>query len=222
MRRDVRAAQLVEHVRGLRTPPAINGILNAQGYAPGMGIETLKDPASAINAKAKAEGWPFRCDPELEFNRDDLNLLRDTWLSEATPSPMSERTLFDIQALKGLHRRITLIERISQDSGPARYRVKYQGSYLAALMGSNIDKYVDEHIPPYLLPRWHTVFDTVMDSGAPIRLVIDFEFARLNFASAEGFIAPLSNGAGKVNLMLIAMYIKPRETDTQDDETNDA
>jgi hypothetical protein len=213
MRRDARAAQLVEHVRALaQERPTINGFLNGDEYSRGMGIVTATDPAAIINAKAIAEGWPFRCDPDLAFARPDLNLLRDVWHSHQTTSAMSEKALFEAPAIKPVARHITVMERTVAE-GRARYRVKYQGSYLAALMGSNLDKFVDENIPAQLLPHWHLVFDNVLDSGAPIRLVIAFEFARLNFAAAEAFIAPLSNGAGKVNLVLAGIYFRPRDTD---------
>lgn len=222
MRRDARAAQLVERVRGLRAVDGINGILNAPDYDGDMGIATPTDPAEIINAKAKAEGWPFRCDPDLEFSRPELALLRDVWLSRLTTSPMSDRALFDVRELKSAFRRVTIVERAAEGQGPARYRVNYQGSYLAALMGNNLGKFVDENVPPQLLPRWHTIFDNVLDTGAPIRVVVDFEFARLNFASAEAFIAPLSNAAGKVNLVLAGLYIRPRETDDADEEAAEA
>jgi len=218
MRRDRRAAQLVEHVRALaHERPTINGFLNGDEYPPGMGIVTATDPAAIINAKAIAEGWPFRCDPNLQFARTDLNLLRDVWHGHLTTSAVSDRVLFEVQSIKQMLRNATVLER-SREEDRLRYRVKYQGSYLAALMGSNVDKFVDENIPAELLPRWHTVFDNVLDSGAPIRLVVDFEFARLKFAAAEAFIAPLSNGAGKVNLVLAAIYFRPRDTDTGEPE----
>jgi hypothetical protein len=213
MRRDARAAHLVEHVRTLACERPVKSFLSADEYADGMGVIASMDPAAAINAKAGAEGWPFRCDPDLLFARPDLTLLRDVWHSHLRTSAMSERALFEIQALKQVFRRVTIMERTFAADGRARYRVRYQGSYLAALMGNNLDKFVDENIPPQLLQRWHTVFDNVLDSGALIRLVIEFEFARLNFASAEALIAPLSNGGGKVNLVLAAIYFRPRETD---------
>jgi hypothetical protein len=217
MRRNARAAHLVEHVPTLACERPVNGFLNDDGNPSGMGIAKAIDPAAVINAKAAAEGWPFRCDPDLAFARPDLNLLRDVWHSQATTTAMSDRVLFENKALKSVFRRITIVERIT-DGSRTRYRVNYQGSYLAALMGNNLGKFVDEHIPPQLLPRWHTVFDGVLDGGAPVRLTIDFEFARLNFASAEAFIAPLSNGAGKVNLVLVGMFVRPRETDTDEPE----
>ncbi len=210
MQRDARAAHLVEHVRALsRERQTINGFLKDDEYPSGMG-----------NATAEAEGWPFRSDSELVFVRPDLNLLREAWFAHATTSPVSSRALFEIKALKHVFRRITIVERVFVEQR-LRYRVKYQGSYLAALMGNNLDKFIDENIPPQLLPRWHTVFDSVLDSGLPIRLVIDFEFAKLNFASAEAFIAPLSNGTGKTDLVLAGIYFRPRDTGAADQESAD-
>ena len=218
MRRDARTAQLVEHVRALaQERPTINGFLSGDEYPRDTGIVTATDPAAIINAKAIAEGWPFRCDPELAFARADLNLLRDVWQSHLTTSAMSERALFEVPQIKPVTRHVTILERTAAE-GRTRYRVKYQGSYLAALMGSNLDKFVDENIPPQLLPRWHAVFDNVLDCGTPIRLIVEFEFARLNFAAAETFIAPLSNGAGKVNLVLAGIYFRPRRTDAAESD----
>ena len=51
---------------------------------------------------------------------------------------------------------------------------------------------------------------------APVRMVVEFALDRLAYAAAEGLVAPLSNGAGKVNLVLIGVYVRPRELDTED------
>lgn len=176
-----------------------------------MGVISLSDPAAVLNAKARAQGWPIRFDSELLFDRPELNMLRDVWRSEAARIGVPRRSHFDGQVLSSALRRLTVLERIKGDDGSRRYRIVHQGPYMAALMGDNVGRFIDEGIPAPLLPRWLMLFDAVIDSGTPLRATAEFELDRLRYAVGEGFIAPLANEAGEPNLVLIGAYIRPRD-----------
>ena len=49
------------------------------------------DAARELDRKAKLEGWPFRCDATLEFERSELNEMRDLWRSLAAGKPAPSR-----------------------------------------------------------------------------------------------------------------------------------
>ena len=174
-----------------------------------MGIVTLDDPASVVNAKARAEGWPFRCDSELVFDKAELNVLRDVWRAMAVKAGIPRHS--DARALDSVLRRLTILERLVDADGNRRFFVRHQGTYLAAVMGNNEGTFIDERIPPELMPRWSTVFDAVLDSAVPLRVVVRFELQKLSYAAGEAFIAPLSDENGATTLLLTGVFIKPRE-----------
>lgn len=176
-----------------------------------MGIATLNDPAAVVNAKARAEGWKFRCDTDLVFDKAELNTLRDVWRAQAFKAGVADYRAPGVKGLDGALRRLTVLERVIDDQGQQRYRVEHQGTYMAAVMGSNAGRFIDQGIPPMLLPRWTTVFDAVLDSGVPMRVNVAFELDRLSYATGEAFIAPLANEAGATTMLLVGAYIKPRE-----------
>ncbi len=174
-----------------------------------MGIATRNDPASVVNAKARAEGWPFRCDSELVFDKAELNVLRDVWRAMAVKAGIPRHS--DARALDSVLRRLTILERLVDAEGKRRYFVRHQGTYLAAVMGNSEGRFIDQGIPPALMPRWTTVFDAVLDSAMPLRVLVQFEYEKLHYAAGEAFIAPLSDENGATTLLLAGVYIKPRE-----------
>ena len=176
-----------------------------------MGIATHKDPAAVVNARARAEGWKFRCDTDLVFDKPELNMLRDVWRAQAFKAGVPTRGAPGAKGLDGVLRRLTILERVTDENGRQRYRVEHQGTYLAAVMGNNAGRFIDEGIPAALLPRWMTVLDAVLDSTVPMRVNVEFEFDKLSYASGEAFIAPLSNETGATTLLLVGVFIKPRQ-----------
>lgn len=58
----------------------------------------------------------------------------------------------------------------------------------------------------------------VLTGGMPLRIVSGFEYAALDYAAGEMFIAPLSDEAGVASLVIICLYIKPRRHMAADDE----
>jgi hypothetical protein len=186
-----------------------------------MGIEPFTDIAAAINAKASAYGLPFHCDSELVFNRPELNALRDVWRGGAATVVLPGRSDFDGQALKSALKHLAIMERVTGTNWTTRYRVEFAGSYIAAVLGDQTGRFIDEWVPAALLPRWIALFDAVLEGGIPLRIATEFEYAGLDYAAGEMFIAPLSDDAGMPNLVIICLYIKPRErTAAGNDETS--
>jgi hypothetical protein len=176
-----------------------------------MGVVVLTDPAEILNAKALAQGWPLQCDSHLAFERPELTMLRDVWRSKAAKVGLPTRSDLGAHALKSVLRHLSILERISNKETGTRYRVLHMGSYIAAVMGERTGQFIDETIPTELLPRWTAPFNTVLDSRTPLRILSKFEYEKLDFADGESFLAPLSDDAGKPNILMSCLYIKPRE-----------
>jgi hypothetical protein len=176
-----------------------------------MGIVTRTDTAEMLNARALAEGWPFQCDSKLAFDRPELTMLRDVWRSRAAKVGLPTRNDLGAHALKSVLKHLSIMERVIDAERGSRYRVLHMGSYIAAVMGEKTGSFIDENIPAALLVRWTTPFDVVLESRTPLRIVSNFEHQKLDYATGESFLAPLSSEAGEANVLMSCLYLKPRE-----------
>ncbi len=183
-----------------------------------MGTASQFDPAEAINERARAFGLPFHCDSQLAFDHPELIVLRNVWRNSAAGLALPKRADFGAQSLKNVLKHLAIVERVSAPNEPVRYRVEYLGSYLAAILGDQTGRMVEEWVPSGLLPRWMMLFDAVLAHGIPLRIASGFGYAKLGYAAGEMFIAPLSDEAGQANLVVICLYIKPREDVAAPDE----
>jgi hypothetical protein len=168
------------------------------------------DAAWELDRKARLEGWPFRCDATLEFERAELNQLRDLWRSLAAGRAAPSRTDFDARTLKPYLRNIMIIERVFIGPGRWRYRTRLTGTAVADMIGDPTGKFLEEQLPLELVPRWASSYDATLDSGQPLRLVADLQLPQLAHLSGEALIAPLADRDGDLTLVFGCIYFKPR------------
>lgn len=181
-----------------------------------MGHMEPIDPAWTLNRKAQSEGWPYHCDTALEFDRGELNEMRDVWRGLAAGKRAPSRTDFDARTLKPFLRNISILERVPVDHAVWRYRTRLSGSAIVEVAGEHTGAYLDEHIPPEFLPAWTSAYDTVLDSATPMRFVSDFRIPKLAYLSGESLLAPLADGHGGLTLVISCLYFRPkrRQADT--------
>jgi hypothetical protein len=175
-----------------------------------MGLLEANNAAWALDRKARAEGWPFRCDATLDFGRRELNALRDLWRARATGKAAPSRADFDARSLKPYLRHIMIIERVYVAPDRWRYRTRLAGTAVTEIIGDPTGKFLDQQLPPELLPRWTSVYDAVLDGAEPLRLVADFELPQLCFLRGEILIAPLADRNGRLTLVFGCIYFAPR------------
>ncbi len=168
------------------------------------------DAARDLDRKAKLEGWPFHCDAALEFERAELNAVRDLWRSFAVGKPAPSRADFDARTLKPYLKNILIIERVFSGPERWRYRTRLTGTTVAEILGNSTGKFLEEQVPLELVPRWAATYDAILGSGQPLRLVADFELPQLAFLRGEALIAPLTDRDGELTLILSCAYFKPR------------
>jgi hypothetical protein len=168
------------------------------------------DAAWELDRKAKLEGWPFHCDATLEFERAELNAVRDLWRSLAVGKPAPSRADFDARTLKPYLRNILINERVFAGPERWRYRTRLVGTAVADILGDPTGKFLEEQLPLELVPRWASTYDAILDSGQPLRLVADFELPQLAFLRGEALIAPLTDRDGKLTLVFSCAYFKPK------------
>lgn len=160
----------------------------------------------ALNAHAEMLGWPFRCDPSLDFTKPELNALLALWRDKANGHGLPTRASFDMRALKPFVRNISILERIGP-KGQWRYRFRLFGSSLTQLFGEHTGRYLDEMVVPQLLENWLACFDTTVRFGAPMRFINYYQTSSQVFLKGEIFAAPLASETEDQPLVLIATYV---------------
>lgn len=160
----------------------------------------------ALNAHAEVLGWPFRCDPSLDFQRPELHALCALWRDRANGHGLPSRASLDMRALKPFVRNISILERIGP-KGSWRYRFRLFGSSLAQLFGEHTGRYLHEMVVPELLENWLACFDTTIRFGAPLRFINYYQIPSQDFLKGEIFTAPLAAEAEDQPLLLVATYV---------------
>jgi len=166
----------------------------------------------SYNSFAESHGWGSRCYSELNFERPELNSLRDLWFSiaEKKNGPPS-RADFDARTLKPFLPNISLVDCVAQKKGRSRYRFRLQGTELTRLFGEQTGRYADEFFPPDNLPRWTMGYDVVIDGRRPVRFTSRFVLPLVSHLDGESFSAPLVSEDKHGWGILGALYVKPKE-----------
>lgn len=175
---------------------------------------SLPDPDAidALIARANDDGWPATYSKTVMFRRPELNALLALWREKAGVRPAPARTDLDARTLKPVLRRITIVERLTEN-GRRRLRNRLVGSDIVRRFGDNTGRYIDEIIPIHLLPRWETLYHAVLDACRPIRVWAPFDHPRVNYLTGECLLAPLLGEDGQPGMLLTATYFFRRGKD---------
>ena len=169
------------------------------------------DAAWELDRKARLEGWPLRCDSTLEFERPELNELRDLWRSLAAGKVAPSRADFDARTLKPYLKNILIIERIFTGPGRWRYRTRLAGTAVTEMIGDPTGQFLEEQLPLEFVPRWASVYDATLDGGQPLRITGEFELPQIAFLRGEILSAPLADHNGKLTLVFGCVYFSSKQ-----------
>ena len=170
-----------------------------------MGSSVADQTFVKLNALAKAEKWPMRCDGELVFERPELRSLLELWRSKAAGG-IPARAAFDMRTLKPFLTHLIILER--HGSGEARrYMFRLFGSAHLQLFGEHTGRYLDEMVSAKMLPSWLAVYDAVLEMRQPFRIVTHFRMPSSNFLKGEIFAAPMAGSSGAEDMILAATYV---------------
>jgi hypothetical protein len=106
------------------------------------------------------------------------------------------------RVLRGFLQDIAICRRIAGDGGERRWRVCRQGAWFAQILGDFNGKFLDEVLPPELLPRWQTALDVTLVESAPLRFLGRTDTNAMSFLNSEYFVAPLIADDGSASFML--------------------
>lgn len=163
------------------------------------------DLVQMVNAQARAQGWPVRCDESLAFENPELAWFTAVWQDACRDREMPVRNDLSARVLKQSLDKLLLVERIQ---GPERhhYRVRLMGTGLSVIWGDITGKLLDDAIPERLLPRWYGFLDLVMLHRAPLRFVARVDFQGQDFLVSEVAGVPLADDSGNPSMVMAAIH----------------
>lgn len=167
-------------------------------------MESLIGSVAEYNVHAMRDGWHSLCDPSLAFNHPDLAKLLDLWRSEAGADGVPHRRVMSPRLLKSFLRDIAIYERLTEEDGRRRYRVRLMGTAFAQILGDLTGKLVDEAVPAEFVPRWHAALDVTLAEGTALRFLGREDTNQMTFLTGEFFSAPLLADDGRKSLVLSA------------------
>ena len=169
------------------------------------------DPTEGVNAFSARQGWPFRGSAVLEFDRPELNQLRDVWHEKTSRRSIPFRNDLDARALKPVLRNLVILERMGESG---RYRIRLMGSEIVRLVGEGTGRFLDEAVSPLQLPRWLAAYDSVLDAQVPLRFLTRYADEKLSYLTSESFNAPMLDAQGNPTMLLSCAYFQSQIADT--------
>jgi len=110
--------------------------------------------------------------------------------------------------LKDCLAHVAFLERVPQEDGSHRYRVRLFGSAYQPIFGELTGCFLDEGLPPAVAPMWHAAADTALNYGAPLRIAGRSEVPNKEFLAGEYFVAPLTDPAGNPSFVMAVGYYR--------------
>src|SRR5215469_8758076 len=177
-----------------------------------MNTASMAQSAGSEPIPALVEDEAFRFDTVLEFERAELNALRDVWRQKSANAGFATRADFDARTIKPFMRNLTILDVLAQEDGSRRYRYRYFGSAIVEVFGEHTNHYIEEFISPDKMARWTAGHDLVVLSGRPMRFRINYNSPQISYLSSESLVLPLSDNDGKVNMLMCCLYFGPKRT----------
>lgn len=165
---------------------------------------------SAVTALVEDEAFHF--DVVLEFQRPELNQIRDIWRQKSAAKGYASRADFDARTVKPYMRHMTILDVVVQPNGTRRYRHRYMGSALVEIFGEQTGRYLDEFIPPDRIARWTAGHDLVVLSGRPTRIIVRYRQSQMNYLQSETLSIPLSQDGEVFDMEMSFLYFAPKQT----------
>jgi hypothetical protein len=166
-----------------------------------MGRLDPNDRIADFNARAEAEDWPVRCDNSCAFDAPELASVFELWRSKAENDCVPSRDAFDLRSLKSSARIVTIVQRVEED-GQRRFRMRLVGSGVTRIFGESTGRYLDELVPPPLLPSWLAGYDLVLSQSGPLRFESWFRIPGADLFRGESFCAPVCSPDGEPDMVL--------------------
>jgi hypothetical protein len=164
----------------------------------------VHDLVQLVNAQARVQGWPVRCDPDLDFENPELAWFISVWDDVRGDRTMPVRADLTARVLKQNLAKLMLFERI-QGEERHFYRVRLMATGLTQIWGDITGKLIDEALPERLLPRWYGFLDLIILHRGPLRFVSRVDYQGKDFLVAEIGGAPIADETGNPTMVMAAI-----------------
>jgi hypothetical protein len=173
-------------------------------------VQPSEDPAARFNAEAIAKNWPTRIDETSSFQSAKLHAMRSLWDSIVTEGRLPRRSEFTARLLKPHMANLNILGIEAEAGCPYRYRHRYVGTGVVAVLGELTGLRCEDFLPPQLVPRTVRCFDAVVAGRRPVRVLTRFLHERANYLTAEAFVAPLAEDGTTPNMvMTVTAFAQP-------------
>ena len=161
--------------------------------------------ADSFNDWAQDQGWPARCDPDLDFESPALRDILAIWYEQAGANAFPHRNKMTARVLKAHLGNICILERVIAEQ--PLWRVRLLGTRLAQILGEMQGKYLHEVIATDVIPHWHARLNVTLAEGRPVRFVSRVDMKHLYFLRSESFWAPLGTESGQPDIVLMSAIL---------------
>jgi hypothetical protein len=175
------------------------------------------DPAAifgAFNACAQRSGWPLRCDETITFDAPSLREAVVMWREKAAHRRWPSRSDLTPRVMKNFLTDVAILDLV-HEADKVRFRVRVMGSALDRVFSNAAGKFIDEIVPPVLLPKWLASMNLVLDIAGPVRLTDRIQFRKQDYYQSEEFLAPLGDGDDRPNAIFCVIKIGFATTSSQ-------
>lgn len=176
-----------------------------------MGQESLARDLGELRIPALVNDSAFQFDAELEFDRPELNQLRDIWREKTKSKPIASRADFDARTVKPFMRNMAILDVEHMADGTRRYKSRYEGSALVEVFGEQTGRYLEEYMPPDRIARWRAGHDLVVLSARPLRIVVNYNSPQISYLRSEILCFPLSEDGTTINMVMGFNYFSPKQ-----------
>jgi len=177
-------------------------------------MNSLAHSVSKLPIPALVEDEHFRFYTELDFERAELNAIREIWREKSKGKGHATRADFDARTLKPYLRNMLILDVVEQENGTRRYRYRYMGSSLVEVFGEQTRRFVDEFIPSDKMARWTAGHDLIVLSGRALRMVVNYTSPQINYLGSEGIFFPLVDETERVVHVMGFNYMRSRTAET--------
>ncbi|HEX6957893.1 MAG TPA: PAS domain-containing protein [Ferrovibrio sp.] len=147
----------------------------------------------------------FRFDPDLRFERPELQSLLELWHGKRNGRRVPDRADFSPFVLRPYLSRVMIYEVV--EGAPRRFRIRLYGTLISHYSGRDATgRFIDE----IMAAEAHEDFDTglswVLEHRKPLRILGTYYFVDRSFLHFESVALPLTVGAAEIEQLLTVTY----------------
>lgn len=169
-----------------------------------MVVGSIHHQRAALNAGLR-ERLPVP-DPELQFEHQSLIAVHALCARLKGTRAMISRKDLTARLLKPFLAHTVILDVVPAPGG-ARYRHRFIGSAIVALIGEQTGRHLDEVVREERREQWGEAFDAIVAGGVPVRFTVEGTLMGGLLVKAECLAVPLSDDGKAANMVMTVTYV---------------